>query len=100
MSEREQEVRVVDEPAEHRYEAYIGDTLAGFAEYIPVSGRLIFTHTEVDPAFEGRGVGGTLAAGALADVRARGLLLTPRCPFISAYIARHPEYGDLVARPR
>lgn len=57
-------------------------------------------HTEVDPAFEGQGVGSQLAKAALDDVRARGLELVPRCPFIAAYIRRHSEdYLDLVAEP-
>ncbi len=56
----------------------------------------MFTHTEVFPEFEGKGVGSRLATGALDDVRARGLKLTPQCPFISAYIKRHPAYADLV----
>jgi predicted GNAT family acetyltransferase len=78
--------------------ARLGDKVAGFSEYRRVRGRLIFFHTEVDPAFEGRGIGGRLAAGALDDVRARGLTFTVKCPFIAAYLKRHPEYEDLRAR--
>jgi predicted GNAT family acetyltransferase len=57
---------------------------------------VIFTHTEVLPAFEGRGVGSALAKGALDAVRAEGSSVEPRCPFIAAYIRRHPAYADLV----
>jgi predicted GNAT family acetyltransferase len=56
----------------------------------------VFTHTEVDPAFEGHGIGSALAAGALDDARRRGLVVVPSCPFIRAYITRHPEYADLL----
>lgn len=89
---------IVDDPAGQRYEARLGDKVVGFSEYRRVRGRLIFLHTEVGPAFEGRGIGGRLAAGALDDVRARGLTLTVKCPFIASYLERHPEYEDLRAR--
>ena len=59
-------------------------------------GARVFTHTEVFPAFEGRGVGTALARGALDDVRASGRTLVARCPFIRSYIERQPEYADLV----
>ncbi len=92
-------LRIVDDPSERRYEALLGDRVVGFTEYRPMPGRLVFTHTEVDAEFEGRGVAGRLAQGALDDVRARGLKLTPLCPFIASFIRRHPEYDDLVAPP-
>lgn len=59
-------------------------------------GRISFTHTEVADAYEGQGVGSTLVARALDDVRRRGLPMLPFCPFVNAYIKRHPEYSDLV----
>jgi len=91
--------QITDNPGERRYEARVDGQLAGFAEYRIAGGRVIFFHTEVDPAFEGHGVGARLAAGALDDVRARGLRMTPRCPFIAAFVRRHPEYEDLVWSP-
>jgi len=87
--------RVVDNPDRHRYEVYVEDTLAGFAEYRHDGDRIVFTHTEVDPAFEGKGLGSALAAGALDAVRGRGLRVVPQCPFIAGYLARHDEYADL-----
>jgi predicted GNAT family acetyltransferase len=54
-------------------------------------------HTEIEPAFDGRGLGGQLARAALDDVRRRGVRAVARCPFIAGYIERHPEYQDLVA---
>jgi uncharacterized protein len=88
-------LRVVDEPLRQRYEARIGERVVGFAEYRTVHGRLVLFHTEVDPAFEGRGVGGRLASGTLDDIRARGLRVRVKCPFIRAFMDRHPEYRDL-----
>ena len=90
------ELRVIDNPAERRYEALMGDRLAGMAEYRMAGNRVIFTHTETDPAFAGQGIASRLARGALDDVRSRGLVMTPKCPFIAAYVQRHPAYQDLV----
>ncbi len=90
-------LRVTDEPSRQRYEARFGDRLAGFTEYRAVRGRLILFHTEVDPTFEGHGVGSRLAAGALDDIRRRGLKVSVKCPFIAAFMERHREYQDLRA---
>jgi uncharacterized protein len=88
--------RVVDNPAASRFEVYLDDTLAGFAAYVRGEGEIVFTHTEIDPAFEGRGLGSRLAAGALDGVRGRGVKVVARCPFVASYIARHQEYADLL----
>ena len=94
------DLTVRDNSEARRYEAVLDGEVVGVAQYRPGPGRLIFTHTEVDDAAEGRGIGSRLAAGALDDVRQRGLRATLHCPFISAYVRRHPEYADIVdARP-
>ena len=90
------DLTVRDRPEEGRYEATAAGRLAGIAAYRPRPGAVAFTHTEVLPEWEGRGVGGRLARGALDDVRARGLAAVPICPFIAAWIRRHPDYADLV----
>jgi uncharacterized protein len=94
------DVDVTDNPAERRYEARVeGDALAGFAAYrLRGEDVIVFTHTEVDPAHEGEGIGGALARGALDDVRARGeRRVVALCPFIAAWVRRHPDYQDLLA---
>jgi uncharacterized protein len=93
-------VDVRDNPTGNRFEAWLGDDLAGFAEYRPAGNRLVFVHTEVLPAFAGRGIGNRLAAGALDAARERGLKVTPRCPFIAAYIRANPIYADMVVGAR
>jgi predicted GNAT family acetyltransferase len=91
-------VEVSDSPADSQYQAWVGDSFAGLVEY-DLSGQVItFTHTEVEPAFEGEGVGGALGRYALDDARARGLGVVALCPFISSWIARHPDYRDLLVR--
>jgi predicted GNAT family acetyltransferase len=88
-------LRVTDNPAEQRYEAWAGDELAGFAAYQKADRLVVFTHTEVEPAFEGKGVGSTLVREALDDVRRLGLPVLPICPFVQGWIAKHPDYHDL-----
>ena len=87
---------VVDDPDEHRYEIWAGSELAGSAFYSLTHDSVAFTHTEIDAAFAGRGLGSRLARAALDDVRGRGLKAVPICPFIASWIRRHPEYLDLV----
>ncbi len=88
-------VEVVDDPERSRYVASVDGEPAGFSAYRLRGGDVVFTHTEVDPAFEGKGVGSTLVQAALDDVRRRGLGVIAMCPFVSAFIRRHPEYADL-----
>jgi uncharacterized protein len=83
--------RVVNNPAERRYEIWLGNGRAGYIDYREEPGSVVLVHTEVDPAFEGRGLGGRLVAGALEDIRARGLAMVPECPFVRAYLRRHPH---------
>lgn len=92
------DIRVTDNAQEHRFEAHVDGVLAGFAAYRFRGNHIVFTHTEVDEAFEGQGVGGVLARGALDQVRAAGEHdVVAMCPFIAAWIARHPSYQDLLA---
>jgi uncharacterized protein len=88
---------ITDNPDVGRYEIRLDGELAGFAEYRTDPGKIVFTHTEVEDAYEGRGVGSALARGALDDVRKRGLRAVPLCPFIEGWIDKHPDYADLVA---
>jgi predicted GNAT family acetyltransferase len=88
-------LQIVDDRVGQRYEARLDGRVVGYTDYRRVRGRIIFVHTEVDPAMEGRGIGGRLAAGALDDVRAQGLKFSAKCPFIAAYVKRHPEYDDI-----
>lgn len=91
---------VFDNPDEGRYEAWLDGEPAGLIAYEAHDGWLMADHTEVFEAFEGKGVGSRLAKVVLDDVRARGLHVNPMCPFLSGYIARHPEYRDLVVGVR
>jgi predicted GNAT family acetyltransferase len=96
-SQPDSQVEVVDNPDQHRYEARDADgTVLGFSRYRLTGDTVVFTHTEVDPATEGQGVGSQLVRGALDDVRRRGLQMVPQCPFVKAYVDRHPQYESLI----
>jgi len=94
------EPTIVDNASEHRFEVRVDGAVAGYAEYRRRGGAVAFTHTVVDPAFEGRGLGSALARGALDAVRAEGSAVLPFCPFIRSWIQQHPEYTDLVPADR
>jgi uncharacterized protein len=87
---------VVDDPEAGRFELRLDGVLAGVANYTRRDRRVVITHTEVEDAFEGRGVGSALARGALDAIRAQGDWVVPVCPFLAGYIAKHAEYQDLV----
>ncbi|WP_062299237.1 GNAT family N-acetyltransferase [Demequina maris] len=72
-----------------RYELEVDGELAGVAEFRLRSGRIVFTHTEIADAYEGRGLGSTLAEAALTDAASRGETIVPLCPFIARYLQRH-----------
>lgn len=89
---------------EGRYAGYVDGVLAGVIEIREQGDLLVLPHTVVEDAFEGRGVGSSLVRGALDDVRrqvADGDIsgMVPTCPFVRAFVEKHPEYADLVASP-
>ncbi|MFE9746911.1 GNAT family N-acetyltransferase [Saccharothrix saharensis] len=91
-------IEVHDVPEQKQFEAVVDGTRAGKAVYIRTPDLIVFTHTEVDPAFEGKGVGSALARAALDQARAWELPVLPLCPFIKGFIERHREYVDVVYR--
>ncbi len=96
---RDDTLRIVDAPDRQRYEARLGGAVVGFVDYRAVRGRWILVHTEVDPSVEGQGIGSRLVTGVLDDIRARDIRVTVKCPFVAAFLERHPDYRDLLARP-
>lgn len=86
---------VRDVPERHRYEIVEDDRVLGYAAYQRTDELVVFTHTEVEPALEGRGIGSELIRGALDHVRTLGLPVLPICPFVEAWMARNPEYAEL-----
>ena len=87
---------VRDNPERHRFEIDLGDGSLAIAEYTLPEGKILFTHTEVPPTHEGKGIGTMLIKAGLAAARARGLKVIPICPFFARYIGEHAEEQDLL----
>ena len=87
---------VRDNDARHRYELLVDDDVVGELIYRARDGVVTLIHTEIAPEFEGHGLGDQLVAHVLDGVRASGRRIVPVCPFVVAYLRRHPEYQDLV----
>lgn len=85
---------VRDNPARQRFELDL-DGHTAFATYRRADGVLTILHTEVPKELNGRGIGSKLARGLLDIARAEGLKVKPLCPFVAAYMDKHPEYADL-----
>ena len=86
---------VRDNKVLHRFEMDAGGETA-VAYYALAPGVITFNHTEVPTSLRGRGIASRLVRGALEAARAAHLKVVPRCSFVSAYIARHPEFNDLI----
>lgn len=89
------DIDVTRNDGKSRYDITVDGVLAGFTEFFHDGGpgRLIFPHTEIDPAFGGRGLGTTLVARAMADVAERGEIVIPVCPFVVKYLKEHDVPG-------
>jgi hypothetical protein len=99
MAEETAALKVIRDEEKNRYEAWSGDTLAGIAAYRERGDRTVFTHTEVEAEFEGKGIAKALAAEALDDVVRRGRVIVPLCPFIADYLRKHDQYEEHVRWP-
>lgn len=93
------EITVVHNKEENRFEAEINGNLAS-ADYYMRGDRIIFTHTGVPRAIGGQGVASKLIKTALDYARENNLKVVPLCSFVSVYLRRHPEYQDLVSSDR
>ena len=82
---------------QHRFEVASDGEFAGFLNYKLRDGEIELSHTEVLPAFSGKGIGGALAKGALEDARKQGRKVVPSCSFIAGYLKKHPGELDLVS---
>jgi predicted GNAT family acetyltransferase len=86
---------VRDNTEEQRFELVI-DGQTAFVYYTPAPGIITLTHTDVPLVMSGQGVASRLIKGALEQVRARGLKVKAECPFVQGYLAKHPEFADLI----
>jgi predicted GNAT family acetyltransferase len=95
MTDAKSSFEVVDNADGGRFEVHLDGEVA-FAEYRLLESGILFPHTVVPPAFEGKGVGGALVRYAMAYAREKGMKVIPVCTFFAGYITKHPEFHDLV----
>jgi hypothetical protein len=86
---------VRDNPALNRFELDVDGQMA-VAYYQLAPGVITFRHTEVPQELSGHGIGSKLVRGALEAARTRGFKVVAKCPFVAAYMAKHPELNDLL----
>ena len=90
---------VTEAPERERFEARDeAGVTAGVVTYQLTGSIIAYTHTEVEPAFEGKGVGSLLARAVMDDARAKGRTVVPICPFLSGWLEKHREYDGIVVR--
>lgn len=94
------EITVARNDEDRRYEIHVGDVLAGFTIFrVDGHGRYLYPHTEVDPAFRGRGLAQRLVADAMADAARRGETVVPHCPVVAKYLREHEVPGLTIEWP-
>lgn len=100
MTDSTDENQVTRNDEAGRYEIHVAGVLAGFTEFrTDTRGRLVFPHTEIDPAFKGKGLGSILVSRAMTDAAARGETVVPRCPFVTRYLRENDVPGLSVDWP-
>lgn len=92
-----EEIEILHIPEAGLFEARLGEERAQL-QYRTEPGKIVFLHTEVPPAFRHHGVAEKLSHAGLEFARERGLAVVPICPYVAAYIRKHPEYQPLVAK--
>jgi predicted GNAT family acetyltransferase len=84
-----------------RYEIRVEGAIAGFTEIEPDgSGRVVFPHTEIDPAYKGQALGSILVREALSDAARRGETIVPLCSFVRKYLRENDVPGAVIDWPR
>jgi predicted GNAT family acetyltransferase len=91
------DTNITDNKERHRFELRLDDRVAGWIDYFRTDGVVAMTHAEVQSDLRNQGHGDTLVREALEQVREEGAKVRPLCPFVAAYVRRHPELEDLVA---
>lgn len=88
------DLQIRDNAELHRYELDV-DGVTAYVRYRRKPGVITFIHTEVPERLAGQGIGSRLVRHVLDAARAEGLRVVPVCPFIAAWMKKHPEYDDL-----
>lgn len=89
---------LIDNEERHQYEFHIERYIPRIEYIKSKNGEIYLTHTEVPVELEGKGVGSLLVEKALMDIESKDLRLVPLCPFVAAYIHKHPDWRRIVMR--
>lgn len=93
------EITVIDVPDKERFEARDADgNVLGFVTYQLTGNIIVYTHTEVMPEHEGKGIGSQLAKAVMDDAKSRSRNVVPICPYIAKWLQKHPEYDGVVVK--
>lgn len=90
-----EDINIQHDAGQHRFQTMV-DGHACILEYQLAGGRMVITHTGVPAAVGGRGIAAGLMQAALDWARAEGLRVVAQCTYAASYVARHPQYADLV----
>ena len=93
-------IEITDVPEQSRFELSLDGVRVGFMDYAMLGDTFTALHTEIDPAYGGQGLGEQLVRHVLDLVRSSGMALRPVCPFVKAFLQKHPEYDDLLVASR
>jgi predicted GNAT family acetyltransferase len=96
VSADDEDIRISKDEAAGRYELRLDGRRVGLADFYRHGDTVVIPHTETLPEFGGRGLAGRLVRFCLDDIRDQQLRVDPACPFVAAYIRKHPEYADLL----
>jgi predicted GNAT family acetyltransferase len=96
MSEGTSDIQVTKNPERSRFEIAVDGKHAGLVQYVEDAGQRIFIHTEIDDAFAGRGLAGTLVREALDATRAEGLRIAATCPYVSKFLMKNHDWDDVL----
>jgi predicted GNAT family acetyltransferase len=91
----EADYKLIRNEAKHRYEYRIDGKIA-YVAYEEENGTLRLIRTFVPKALEGKGIAGALVQDIMEEIGKRGLRMKPACPYIIAYVEKHPEYKRLL----
>ncbi|HVS99901.1 MAG TPA: GNAT family N-acetyltransferase [Solirubrobacterales bacterium] len=94
------ELEIVDDQEQSRYEAHLDGETAAIADYVKQPGIVSFTHTETFPGHKGQGLAGRMIDRALRDAREEGREVLPFCSYVAHYVDGHREFLDLVPAER
>lgn len=94
----EENYQLIDNKAHQQFELDIKGYTPLIEYYINPEGNVFLTHTEVPMQLEGKGIGSTLVKKTLENIEQRKLHVVPMCPFVAAYIKKHPEWMRIVVK--